>query len=70
MLTNGSVNIAEWACAVDAIVNLPYVTLQGEGFFGRAIDDTYSGIAPSVNSVRNDAGVASRGLWAQASSSR
>jgi hypothetical protein len=64
-LTAKSVDIAEWAEAVDAIVNLPYVTLQGEGFWGRAIDDTYSGIAPSVNSVRNDVGVASRGLWAQ-----
>jgi hypothetical protein len=50
LLTTGNVNIAEWACAVDAIVNLPYATLQGEGFFGRAIDDTYSGIAPSAGS--------------------
>jgi hypothetical protein len=59
-------DVEEWAGAVDAVANLPYLTLHGEAFVGRAIDDTYAGIAPSVNTAKADAAVGTRGFWAQA----
>jgi hypothetical protein len=59
-------DVPEWAGAFDAVLNIPLLTIQGEGFTGRAIDDTYAGIAPAVNSVLGNNSVRTKGLWGQA----
>jgi hypothetical protein len=63
--TNGKV------IAADAQFNLPYVTLQGEGFFNDGAGDSISAIAPAVVSTGTTlatfkvANIQSRGGWAQ-----
>ncbi len=60
------VDVPEWAGALEAVLDVRYLTLQGEAFTGSAIDDTYGGIAPAVNSTRSYASVRTAGAWGQA----
>jgi hypothetical protein len=57
--------------AADLQVNLPYVTVQGEGFLNDGADDSVNGIAPAVVTTGSTAStftvttVKSRGVWGQ-----
>lgn len=64
-------DVDEKAGAVDLEVSLPYVTIRGEGFIGRGIDDTYGGLLGASDIINTSRGLGSftavetRGLWGQ-----
>ena len=58
--------------SVDAVANLPYVTVQGEGYLSDGFEDSHGGLVGSavlvnaVNGLPDLTNLQSRGFWAQA----